>query len=117
MEPDAVSAPERSYGCTYGCGNPYDVVLINVTDSSTLFLCVPCFVKTASDIVDAMTNPDDPDVRRMTELGKANQGEMVNGPAARKGRRNAPVDNDDPDLLVAFDDRLTLGEVSAQLGL
>lgn len=44
-----------SHGCTMGCGNEYQFVIVNVTDSSTLFVCTACFVVLAMKTVEVMT--------------------------------------------------------------
>lgn len=54
---------ERSYGCSMGCGNPYDFVVVTIEDGSTLFLCVPCFIRIAAEMTEAVVNPDNPAVQ------------------------------------------------------
>lgn len=100
--------PERSYGCTYGCGNPYDVVLVMVLDGTTEFLCMPCFVQCAMAAIQAMTESDNPNVRTAMDAFSVNQSDMVPGPKANPGRRNAPATSDTPEAFGAFDESLAL---------
>jgi hypothetical protein len=53
---------ECKHMCESGDGNEYAVILTNVEDSTTQFLCIPCLVGVAMVIVTAMTEPDDPSV-------------------------------------------------------
>lgn len=101
----------RSYGCTFGCGNPYDVIVIMVSDGTTEFVCIPCFVKLASDMVAAITDGDDPNVKAAMEWASANPSESAPGPTGKRGKHNAPATNDDPDLLDAFDDVITVDDL------
>lgn len=101
----------RSYGCTFGCGNPYDVIVIMVSDGTTEFVCIPCFVKLASDMVAAIVDGDDPNVKAAMEWASANPSESAPGPTGKRGKHNAPATNDDPDLLDAFDDVITVDDL------
>lgn len=107
----ADAAMERSYGCSYGCGNPYDFIFVSVSDGTTEFLCLPCFVKLAADMVEAALNPD---VSHMAEaladMQSAEKAPMSNGKVRKRGK-NAPATNDDPDLLEAFDSVITPEEL------
>ena len=107
-EPDI---PVRSYGCQYGCGNPYDVILIQVQDNSTLMLCIPCFIKTAIEIVDAMTGEVSPEVEaERAELNAMQQPEM-RGSRVRRGRHNAPAGTDSEELIEAYDSQIADDEL------
>lgn len=109
---DSVQAsPVRSYGCTFGCGNPFDVVVVMVSDGTTEFLCVPCFVRMASDMVAAITDADDPNVKAAMEWAAANPADIAPGPAGNKRGRNAPATADDPDLIEAFEDVITYDDL------
>jgi hypothetical protein len=103
--------PERSYGCTFGCGNPYDYVFISVRDGTTEFLCLPCFVRLAHDMLSAVTEPDPEQaaswLRTISPLDAAPMRES--GP--HKRGHNAPATNDDPDLFDAFDAVITQDEL------
>lgn len=101
----------RSYGCTFGCGNPYDVIVVMVSDGTTEFLCIPCFVKMASDMVAAITDADDPTVKAAMEWASSNPVENTPGPRGKRGRHNAPATNNDPDLMEAFDDVITVDDL------
>lgn len=107
-------APEesaRSYGCSFGCGNPYDYVVIDVQSSETLFLCVPDFVRIASDMVAAMTDPNDPNiVKAMMEAG-GNGASVAPGPRPKRRGKNAPAGTEDDDVLDAFDSTITVDEL------
>ena len=103
MTSDDTVMPERSYGCTFGCGNPYDFIVVNVADSDTQFLCVPCFVKVAGDFVEAMMNPENEHVQAAVALRNQIAAGHVPGPSGKRGRRNAPSGIHDVDVLSAFD--------------
>jgi hypothetical protein len=99
--------PERAYGCSWGCGNPYDYVIINVGDGTTEFLCLVCYLKLAQEIINAVVNPDDPDVKAaLAEYNAIERAPMTSGRVRARGR-NAPADIDDDDLIEAFDSRIT----------
>jgi hypothetical protein len=93
----------RSYGCTFGCGNPYDYIVIDVKSGTTEFLCLPDFVRLASDLVAVVTEPDNPEFAQAMAYTNANPTEQAPGPGGRKRGRNAPATNDDPDVFAAFD--------------
>lgn len=100
-EPETIEP--RSYGCSLGCGNPYDFVVVLVQDSTTQMLCTPCFVRTAADMLDAMTNPNDPEVqRRIAEVGDVEQVPMYGRQVAGRGHE-APADTVDPDAIETFE--------------
>ena len=102
---------ERSYGCTFGCGNPYDYILVDVQSGETLFLCVPCYVKTAADMIAAITDPDNPDVQAAMREAATGEQAPVTGTRVRRRGHNAPATADDPDLITAYDDRITVDEL------
>lgn len=111
-----VSSPEyaqneRSYGCSYGCGNPYDTIIINVRDGTTEFLCLPCFVRLASDVVAAMTEADNPDVQAAMAYAAGRPADLVPGPTGKRRGHNAPATADDPDLLAEFDSVITVDDL------
>lgn len=96
----------RSYGCTFGCGNPFDFVVISVSDGTAEFLCLPCYVHLATDMVTAVVDPSDPKVREtMANLGQL-QFTAAPGPAGRTGKRNAPVTETDPGVIESFDSEI-----------
>lgn len=99
----AVEAPPMSYGCQYACGNPYHVILINVLGGDTLFLCMPHFVSTATDIVKAMTEGISPEVEAERQAMNADAVDGGEHTRARRGRHNAPSGEEDPDAVAAFD--------------
>lgn len=99
----AVDAPPMSYGCQYGCGNPYHVILINVLGGDTLFLCMPHFVSTSVDIVDAMTKGVSPEVEAERQAMNAEAVDGGQHTRAKRGRHNAPSGEEDPDAVAAFD--------------
>lgn len=106
------TAPEtRSYGCTFGCGNPFDVVVIMVGDSTTEFLCIPCWVKMAADVLEAMNNADNPVVKAAMEYAAANPLESTPGPTGKSRGHNAPATETDPDLIETFNDVITADEL------
>jgi hypothetical protein len=98
----AEKLPERSYGCAMGDGNPYDFIVVLVQDGTTQFLCTPCFVRTAADMLEAMTNPDNAEVqRRLGEVGDVDVAPMTQDFVMGRGH-NAPAGNEDPDAIEAF---------------
>lgn len=98
----ANTLPQRSYGCSLQCGNPYDFVVVLVQDGTTQFLCTPCFVHTAADMLEAMTNPDSEEVkRRIAEAGDVDVAPMTQDFVMSRGH-NAPAGVDDPDAIEAF---------------
>jgi hypothetical protein len=101
------SVPERSYGCSWGCGNPYDYVIISVADGTTEFMCLVCFLQLAQDMIMAVLNPQDPAVKAaMADAAGIEKAPMTSGRVRRRGK-NAPADIDDDDLITAFDSRIT----------
>lgn len=105
---------ERSYGCTFGCGNPYDYVFVSVRDGTTELLCTPCFVRLAGDIIQAITEPDPEQAARwLKTISPLDQAPMSgNGP--RKRGKNAPATSDDPELFDAFDSVITAEELGEE---
>jgi hypothetical protein len=105
-QPSEVTAI-RSYGCSFGCGNPYDYVFVSVADGTTEFLCLPCFVRLASDLLAAVTEPDSKRVRdAVKDMGNLDVTPM-RGSKPRSRGKNAPADTEDPDLIMAFDSVIT----------
>lgn len=104
-------APARSYGCTFGCGNPYDVVVVQVADGTTEFLCWPCFIKLSADILAAITETDNPTINLALASMNGLGGQAVPGPTGRDRGHNAPATSDDADLFAAYDDVVTLEEL------
>lgn len=102
----------RSYGCTYGCGNPYDVILISVADGTTEFLCMPHFTTLAFDIIKAMTEGDNPDTLAAMAYAASNPIAQAPGPRGKRRGHNAPATTDDASLVEAFDSVLTVDELS-----
>lgn len=112
----AAPAPtiQRSYGCSFGCGNPYDYIIVQVVDGTTEFACLPCFVRLASDMVTAVTEGiSDGAQSELRELGAADMAPMQNGRVRGRGK-NAPADADDPDLIEAFDSRVTVEDLGEE---
>jgi hypothetical protein len=111
MSEPTPDTPPRSYGCSFGCGNPYDFVFVSVVDGTTEFLCLPCMVRLASDMVAAVTEPDNPSLlSALAGAGKIDTAPMSNGGVKRRGK-NAPVNTDDDDLLSAYEDVITEDEL------
>lgn len=114
MTESSMPADTRSYGCSMGCGNPYDYVLVDVRSAEALMVCVPCYVRIAMDMVTALTDPDNPEVARMLAAVSSVMGEPVKGPSGKRGRRNAPAEMDNPDVFEAFDATVTADELSEE---
>ena len=105
---------ERAYGCSYGCGNPYDMIVVSIADSTTEFLCMPCFVKLATDIITAMTDPENEAVQKMlAAAGEVMTAPMKGGGVKPRGR-NAPAGTEDQDLIDAFDSVVTVEELGPE---
>ena len=103
--------PQRSYGCEFACGNPYDVILIQVSDGTTQFLCIPCFIKLASDVVGAMLNDNPAQVEEAMSAYRMATGEPPPGPTGKGRGHNAPATASDPDLFGAYEDVITADEL------
>lgn len=104
----------RSYGCTFACGNPYDYVFIDVRSGTTEMLCLPCFVRLASDLVSAVTEPDPAEVAKWLHTISPLDPAPMKANGAKRGRKNAPATNDDPDLIESFDARIGADELPAE---
>jgi hypothetical protein len=113
---DATEVEPRSYGCSLACGNPYDFIVVLVEDSSTQMLCTPCFVRTAADMLEAMLNPDDPEVQqRIASAGDIDTVPMKGRQVAKRGHE-APADSLDPDAIEVFESYVLDDEIDAVLG-
>lgn len=114
MTTDGSNAPERSYGCSFADGNPYDYILVDAQAGEVLFLCVPCFIKQAVDMVAAFTEPTSPESQAAMALAESGIGGRVPGPTGRKRGHNAPANSDDADLFAAFDSVITADELGEE---
>lgn len=113
---DAEVIEARSYGCSLACGNPYDFIVVLVDDGTTQFLCTPCFVRTAADMLEAMTNANDPEVqRRIAEAGTVDRVPMNGRQVAKRGHE-APADSLDPDAIEEFESYVLDDEIGEILG-
>jgi hypothetical protein len=112
MDPEQDSAPfRRSYGCSFGCGNPYDYIVVSVADGTAEMLCLPCYVRLAVDMIAAVTDADDPKVKAaMSALGEMPL-DFAPGPAGRPRGANAPATATDDDVLDAFEDIITTDDL------
>lgn len=109
--PDDDRSTARSYGCSYGCGNPYDYVFVSVADGTTEFPCMPCFIRLAVEIVQAVQTTEGAElVNAISDMGKLQPAPMTNSPKRKRGHE-APVNADDPTLIEAFDSRITADEL------
>lgn len=54
-----------THACSYACGRMYDCMFTSVIDSSTLFLCMPCFASFAQNVVQAMVDATSPEVQEV----------------------------------------------------
>jgi hypothetical protein len=103
--------PERNYGCTFGCGNPYDFVFISVRDGTTEFLCLPCMVRLAVQMVESVENPDSPIVQdALTEFPTTSLTHATTTSVKARGK-NAPATADDDDLIEAFSGVISVDEL------
>lgn len=111
MSTEVTEGATRSYGCTFGCGNPYDYIVVSCADGSTEFLCLPCYVRLATDMIAAVTDPDDPKVKAaLAEATPFEQAPMTNKPSRKRGK-HAPATVGDEDILEAFDSVITEDEL------
>lgn len=101
----------RSYGCTFGCGNPYDYVVVAVADGTTEFLCLPCYVKLAAEMVEAVTNADSQDVKKALSYSANLESAPMTSNGVRPRGKNAPVTSDDDDLVEAYSGVITEDEL------
>jgi hypothetical protein len=114
---DAEDLEPRSYGCSSGDGNPYDFIVVLVNDGTTQFLCTPCFVQSAMDMVTAIINPDDPEVqKRIAEAGDIDTVPMMGRQVAKRGHE-APTDSLDPDAIDTFEGYVLEDEANEVLGI
>jgi len=68
-------------------------------------------VRLASDMVAAVTEPDNPSLlTALAGAGKIDSAPMSNGAVKRRGK-NAPVTADDDDLISAYEDVITEDEL------
>lgn len=102
---------QRSYGCTFGCGNPYDYIVVSVADGSAEMLCLPCYVRLATDMVAAVTDPSDPKVREAMSALAEMPIQTVPGPSGKPRGHNAPATSDDIDDFEAFEDIITTDDL------
>src|SRR5258707_13790362 len=97
------TVPDRSYGCSWGCGNPYDYIIISVADGTKEFMCLVCYMKLAQDMIMAVLNRQDRAAKAaMAALAGIEKAPMTSG-RVRKRRKNARADIEDDDLITAFD--------------
>lgn len=101
----------RSYGCTFGCGNPYDYVLVAVADGTTEFLCLPCYVKLATEMVEAVTNPNAPNVGKALSYSANLESAPMRSNGVKSRGKNAPATSDDDDLVEAYSGVITEDEL------
>lgn len=106
-----IESPARSYGCSWGCGNPYDYIFVSVADGTVEFLCLPDFLKLAEQIITAVTSPEGEEMMRaLADMASVESAPMKTSKVKARGH-NAPVNADDPDLLEAFDTVITVDEL------
>lgn len=111
MSQEVPNSPARSYGCTFGCGNPYDFIVVTVSDGTTEFLCLPCYVKLAMDMVEAVTNPDSENVKAAMEMPDIFEAAPMAVSTIKPRGKNAPATTDDEDLIEAFAGVITEDEL------
>lgn len=97
----------RSYGCSFACGNPYDYILVSVSDGTAEMLCMPCYVRLAIDMIAAVTETDNPAVQEALKAVNAIEIDTAPGPAGKSRGHNAPATADDADLFAAFEETIT----------
>lgn len=108
---DPPPANGRAYGCTWGCGNPYDFVLVTVADGTSEFLCLPCLVRLAADMIAAVTEPDNPLLQAALVSTAGDDITQAPGPRAMARGKNAPATTDDDDLIESYSGIITEDEL------
>lgn len=93
------------HACAMACGRTYDVILTQVVDGSTMFLCMPDFISFAANVAKAMTEPDDPQVKEIVANTSLEDVVLVTDDSAGYGIRKGPDPVDDDDF--EFDGSLT----------
>jgi hypothetical protein len=114
MSEELPQPPGRSYGCTFGCGRPYDFILVTVQDSSTEFLCMVCLITLSRDMINALADQGSNEMLAALAYAADEGNGQVPGPTAKPGRRNAPVGTEDDDTLSAFDSIIEGSELSEE---
>ena len=102
---------ERSYGCTFGCGNPYDIIIISVSDATTELLCMPCYIRMATELLTAFMDEMSPELKAALEAMPQAAQVPMNGSKPKPRGKNAPATTDDPDVLEAFESVITVDEL------
>jgi len=111
MSEQPIVSAARSYGCTWGCGNPYDYIFVSVADGTVEFLCLPDFLKLAETIITAVTSPEGEEVMKaMVDAAKLESAPMADMQIRPRGH-NAPVGTEDPDLIEQFSTVITVDEL------
>lgn len=77
-----------THACTWGCGRKYDIVVTQVIDASTLFLCIPCFMSFARNVMQAMVEADSADVKDVTASADLTNVMLVTESENPAGRRD-----------------------------
>jgi hypothetical protein len=111
MTQPSPNVPDRSYGCSFGCGNPYDFVFVSVRDGTTELLCLPCMIQLATQMVESIQNPDSPIVAAAISAFPSDSLVKVSSPGVKPRGRNAPATTDDPDVIEAFAEMITEDEL------
>ena len=106
-----MNTQNRSYGCSRGCGNPYDFIIVTVSEAFSEMLCLPCFVATSMDMIRAVTEPGNPDVMAAVAAMPASDQVPMADPVTRARGHHAPAESDDPTMLEAFDGVVTEDEL------
>lgn len=55
------------HACSFGCGRKYDVIVTQVVDGSTLFLCMPDLVSFVRNVAQSMVEPDSPEIQEVVQ--------------------------------------------------
>lgn len=85
--------------------------MVDVRNGETDFLCVPCLVKVAADMVAVLTDPNSPEVlKAVAEMAGAEAAPMKGSKPKARGH-NAPVTADDDDFIDTFDKIVTVDEL------
>lgn len=102
---DEENTPEDpcEHMCSFGCGNTYQFVVVTIEDSTTQLMCVPCFIETAAQMVNAIVNPGDPRVQ--DAMAQYADIEMSGTTRRRRVRSTGPLDIEagDGDALDPFE--------------
>lgn len=75
------------HACAWGCGRKYDIVLVQVVDSSTLMLCIPCMLSFSRNVMEAMVEANSDGVKEVVAGADMTDVMLVRSTASNPGMR------------------------------